>query len=95
MKLLRHSRLFSAAVVPVLTFGLFIAVESTMDKDDTLNLLPPNTSVPGEQRSGSPSIVPGDGDMTKIEYRNIVFTDRDGSKLGPADSSGVASPELL
>jgi len=95
MKFSRHSDLFDLAVVPVLVLGLFFVMQSNTYNDDAQSLLSPNTVAPADRGSESPSIVPTDRDMTKIEYRNIVFVDNGERALGPADTSGAASPELL
>ena len=95
MKLFRHSRLFGLAVVPVLVFGLFLALQSNTYNDDVQSPLPPNIVSPGDRGSESPAIIPSDRDMTKIEYRNIVFMDNGERTSGPAVTSRAASPELL
>ena len=94
MKLVRFSRLFGLAVVPVLFFGLFFAVQSDTYKDEMQNPVAPNTVAPGDRGPGWHSIIPGDGDTTKIEYRNIMFMDGGERSFGPA-TSGAASTELL
>jgi hypothetical protein len=87
MKLSKHYRLVGLAVLPVLVFGLLMAVQSN---DDMTNPLPPNTLAPGDEGYGSPSIIP-DGDTTKIQYRNILFMDS-GEKIS---GRAVASPVSL
>ncbi len=96
MNLLKDSWLFGLAVVPVLVAGLFFALQPNVDKDTTINPLPPSTFTPGDPGSGSPSIIPGDRDTTKIEYRNIVFSRDSGERaFGWAEESGVAHREFL
>lgn len=71
---LHGSRLFCLAVVPVLAAGLVFALQSDSDRNTTGTPSPPGTLIPGDQGWGSPLIVPGDSDSTKIEYRNIFFS---------------------
>ncbi len=73
MNLQRISRLLIVAVVPAIA-GLLFTLQTNLDKDTAKIPLPPGIITPGEQDSGQLSIVPGEKDTTKIEYRNIVFS---------------------
>jgi hypothetical protein len=61
------------AVIPVLAAGLVFALQSDSDKNTTGTWSSPGTVIPGDQGWGSPLIVPGERDSTKIECRNIFF----------------------
>jgi len=73
MNLFKSSRIIGLAMVPMLAVGLFLVLQSDLDKDTTVNQ-PPSSSIIPDRKPGPPSIIPGDRDSTKIEYRNISFT---------------------
>ena len=73
MNLLKGSRLFALAVLPVLAAGMFFALQTDMDKDSQAIPYHPRVIIPEGQESAPLSIVPGDREKTKVEYRNIRF----------------------
>jgi hypothetical protein len=73
MNLLKGSSLFVLAVVPVLAAGLFFALQTDMDKDSQAIPYHPGIVTPEDQGAAPLSIVPGDREKTKVEYRNILF----------------------
>jgi hypothetical protein len=73
MNLLKVSRLFVLAALPVLAAGMFLALQTDMDKDSQAIPYYPGIITPQDQGSAPLSIVPGDREKTKVEYRNILF----------------------
>jgi len=73
MNLLKGSRLFALAVLPVLVAGMFFALQTDMDKDKQAIPYHPRVFTPEDQGSAPLSIVPSDREKTKVEYRNILF----------------------
>ena len=72
MNSLKGSRLFVLAVLPVFAAGMFLALQTDMDKDS--HAIPfPGIITPEDQGSAPLSIIPGDREKTKVEYRNILF----------------------
>ncbi len=69
----KDSRLFILAVIPVLAAGLFFALQMDMDKNQAGVPVSPGIMTPEDQGSEPPSIVPGDRETTKIQYRNILL----------------------
>ena len=73
MKLLKRSRVFVSILLPVLA-GLLLTLQTNVDQDSKLQIpLPPGIITPGDQESGSLSIVPDEKGTSKVEYRNIIF----------------------
>ncbi len=91
MNLQRISRLLIVAVVPAIA-GLLFTLQTNLDKDTAKIPLPPGIITPGEQDSGQLSIVPGEKDTTKIEYRNIVFS-RDNALQSQGSAGNMVSEE--
>ncbi len=74
MNLSKDSSLFAFAVIPVLVVGLFFALRMNVDKDTPPVAPPfPGITIPQDEGSAPPSIVPHNSDPTKIEYRNVLF----------------------
>ncbi len=73
MNLYKVSRLFVRAVVPVFAAGLVFILHPYLDKDRQAIPSPPVIVVPEGDGSESLSIIPGDEEKTKVEYRNILF----------------------
>ena len=73
MNLLKGSRLFVLAVVPVLAAGMFFALQIDTDKDSQAIPYHPGIVTPEDQGSAPLPIIPDDRGKTKVEYRNILF----------------------
>jgi hypothetical protein len=71
--LLKGSRLFVLAMVPVLAVGMFFALQTDMDKDSQATPFHPGIVTPEDQGLAPLPIVPDDREKTKVEYRNILF----------------------
>ncbi len=92
MNLSKYSRLFSLAVTPVLIAGLFFALRMNADKDAPQTQPLPGITIPQDQGSEPPSIVPHDSDPAKIEYRNVLFNgNSEGRSQGLVKTSVAAS----
>jgi hypothetical protein len=78
MNIPKLSMLFVFVVILAIA-GLAIAAERKSDEDSARIPQSPGIIMPGDQGSGTLSIVPEDKDSPKIQYRNILFdsTDKD------------------
>jgi len=73
MNFLKVYSLFVLAVLPVFAAGMFFVLQTDMDKDTQSIPYHPQIITPEDQGSAPLSIVPGDREKTKVEYRNILF----------------------
>ncbi len=73
MNFLTVYSLFVLAVLPVFAAGMFFVLQTDMDKDTQSIPYHPRIITPEDQGSAPLSIVPGDREKTKVEYRNILF----------------------
>ncbi len=106
MNIRKLSILFVFAVIPVIA-GFVFAAERKSDEDTAKIPQSPGIIIPGDQGSGTLSIVPQERDTTKIQYRNILYggetdkadkqdRDKDSSNIyelpGPDQGKGVHNP---
>lgn len=77
MSLPKTNRFFVLALVPVLFVGLFFALRTNVDRDSAGIPILPGITIPNDEESKPPAVIPEDRDTTKIEYRNVLFNAAD------------------
>jgi hypothetical protein len=100
MNVSKYFRLFGLVLFTVMAAELIFVLQSDVNvlqndinKGSKENLtVPQGAFTPGEQGTGSPSIIPSDKDTTKIEYRNILF--RSDAADGALGQAAEEYPEL-